>query len=719
MKFKLKADFKPTGDQPQAIQKLTDYFTPPGSARTILNKPGGPSVVLLGVTGSGKTFSVAQLIQNIQLPTLVISHNKTLAAQLYQEFKDFFPDNGVAYFVSYYDYYQPEAYMPQTDTYIAKETDVNEEIEKLRLEATSQILSRRDVVVVASVSCIYNLGSPSQYQKRVFEISKNQKIVFNDFLSSLIALHYRRSKIELNRGEFRVRGERVEIYPPYGDEIVKVVLDKGQVNSLTTRPIFETKQTELEKIFLFPGKHYLADEAIVNQAFNQIKEDLSVQVKFLEKQGKDLEANRIRQRVNYDLEMIREMGYVSGIENYSRYFDGRLPGEPPSTLIDFFWHQYQDKFLIVIDESHMTVPQIRGMYRGDRARKQALIDFGFRLPSALDNRPLKFEEFLKKVPRSLFLSATPNDWEIIRSENRVVEQLIRPTGVIDPEVEVRPAEGQIQDLIKEISVRKEKKERVLITTLTKRTAEELSRYLSEVGQKHTGSVLFDSAQGKLYSPGVEEDKDRIGKKILCVNRCSHPVCESTSKSIRVQYLHADVDTLERTDILADLRRGEYDVIVGVNLLREGLDLPEVSLVAILDADQRGFLRSKTALIQTMGRAARNTAGRVIFYADEESPAMKEAIAESERRRRIQMDYNRKHGITPKTVQKPIRDRLIEKKNEEEELVDEESLTPLDAKKLVKKLKRQMRESARELNFEKAAQIRDRIKALKERFDLQV
>ncbi|MFC1727384.1 excinuclease ABC subunit UvrB [Patescibacteria group bacterium] len=679
MKFKLKADFKPTGDQPEAIKKLTNYFL----------KKDGPWVVLLGVTGSGKTFSVAHLIQKLQLPTLVISHNKTLAAQLYQEFKEFFPQNGVGYFVSYYDYYQPEAYMPQTDTYIAKETDVNDEIEKLRLEATSQILSRKDMVVIASVSCIYNLGSPEQYQRRVLELKVGQKIGFEKLLSSLVTLFYRRSKMELSRGLFRVRGERVEIYPSYLDKVIKISMKGDQVEQIATRPVFESKQKELEKVFIFPAKHYIADEKIVNKAFGQIREDLKLQTQRLKKAGRELEANRLHQRVNYDLEMIKEMGYVNGIENYSRYFDGRLPGEPPSTLLEYFWHQYGDKFLIVIDESHMTVPQIRGMYRGDQARKQTLIDFGFRLPSALDNRPLKFDEFLERVPQALFLSATPNEWEIEKSKNKVVEQMIRPTGVMDPEVEVRSSEGQIQDLIEEVLKRKEKKERVLVTTLTKRTAEELSRYLSEY-------------QPEVETPGVNDKKHRV---------------LSSGGKILVQYLHSDVDTLERTEILADLRKGSYDVIVGVNLLREGLDLPEVSLVAVLDADQPGFLRSRTALIQTMGRAARNTAGLVIFYADEKTPAIKQAMSEAKRRRRIQLDYNLKHNITPKTIQKPIRDRLVEKK--EEEKVDEEGLTPGEAKKLIKKLHRRMREMARELEFEKAAKTRDQVINLRKKFDLEI
>jgi len=656
-RFSLQAPFEPTGDQPQAIEKLSQGF-----AR------GQPFQVLLGVTGSGKTFTVANVIQNLQKPTLVISHNKTLAAQLYQEFKEFFPQNAVSYFVSYYDYYLPESYIPQTDTYIAKEVEINQEIDKLRLQATSNIFSRRDVIVVASVSCIYNIGSPAQYQRRILPIKRGSKITKEKFLYSLVALHYERSRLEFGRGNFRLRQEAVEIYPSYSDEIVRVTWQEGEIVKITTRPVFSSKQTELESYFLYPAKHYLADPEILPEAFSQIKEDLKIRLRQLKKEKKLLEANRLSQRVNYDLEMIRETGYVNGIENYSRYFDGRLPGEPPFTLLDYFQHQYGDDFLVVIDESHMTLPQLRGMYRGDLARKKTLIDFGFRLPSCLDNRPLRFREFWQRVPQALFVSATPADWEIRKAKGRVVEQLLRPTGLTDPLVEVRPTEGQIENLIREILKRKARGERVLITTLTKKMAEELSSFLADSG--------------------------------------------NTGRPISVRYLHAEVDTLQRSDILADLREGKYDVIVGVNLLREGLDLPEVSLVAILDADKEGFLRSKTALIQTMGRAARNAAGKVILYADESTEAVEEALAEVARRRRIQLAYNRRHGITPTTIKKPIRERIVKK--EEEEEPDYEALTPGEIKKVISKLKRQMREYARVLEFEKAAKIRDKIALLQQK-----
>ena len=601
MQFKLKADFKPTGDQPEAIAKLTEGI-----------KKGYKNQVLLGVTGSGKTYTIANLIENTQKPTLVISHNKTLAAQLYQEFKDFFPNNAVSYFVSYYDYYQPESYMPQTDTYIAKEADINQEIDKLRLAATSQIISRKDVIVVASVSCIYNIGSPEQYQNRVLDIKLGDKTVLKDLLYRLITLYYQRARMELARGFFRVRGEAVEVAPAYSDEIIRIEWQNGKVGKITSRSFFGKSQTELKEYFLYPAKHYLADPDVQKNAFKQIREDLKIRLNELVSEGKMLEANRLEQKVNYDIEMIAELGYVNGIENYSRYFDGRIPGEPPYTLLDYFVHEYQDDWLVMVDESHMTMPQIRGMYRGDESRKKTLIDFGFRLPSALDNRPLRFEEVLSKLPHTIFVSATPDDWEVRQSRGRVIQQLIRPTGLVDPVVEVRKSEGQIQDIIKEIKLRKARNERVLITTLTKRMAEELSNYLTE------------------------------------------------KTDIEVNYLHADIATLERSDILADLRGGKYDVIVGVNLLREGLDLPEVSLVAILDADKQGFLRSRTSLVQSMGRAARNVASRVILYADETSTAMQEAMAEVDRRRKVQLEYNRRHNIKPKSIVKPIRDKLVEK-----------------------------------------------------------
>jgi excinuclease ABC subunit B len=661
MEFRLKADYKPAGDQPQAIQKLAQGVN-----------AGYPYQVLLGVTGSGKTHTVARVIQNTQKPTLVISHNKTLAAQLYQEFKEFFPDNAVSFFVSYYDYYQPEAYIPQTDTYIAKDADINQEIDKLRLLSTSHIFSRRDVIVVASVSCIYNIGAPEQYQSRILHIAKGQVVNREAFLNSLVTLYYQRSRLEFDRGFFRVRGEVVEIYPSYSDEIIKVVWEGEKIAAISSRPPIEGRETGLENYFLYPAKHFLADKDKAKEIFKQIREDLRLRIAELKKQGKDLEANRLNERVNYDLEMIKEVGYVNGIENYSRYFDGRFPGEAPYSLLDYFRHQYNDDFLVVVDESHMTIPQIRGMHHGDRSRKQTLLDFGFRLPASLDNRPLNFEEFLRRAPQAVFVSATPDEWEISRAEGKVVEQLIRPTGLVDPEVEVRPIDGQVSDLIKEILERKKKGERVLVTTLTKRMAEELSSYLA--------------------------DPQKIGEPIL------------------VHYLHADVDTLERTNILADLRRGVYDVIVGINLLREGLDLPEVSLVAILDADKQGFLRSRVSLIQTMGRTARNVAGKVILYADRETEAMKQAIGEVQRRRQVQLEYNQEHGIVPQTIVKPIREALVIETEKEEDL-PVEAMTPADAKKEIKKLQKQMREYAKILEFERAVQVRDKIEKLRKRFNL--
>jgi len=675
MEFKLESPYQPTGDQPVAIKKLT---------AGVENK--FPFQVLLGVTGSGKTYTVANVIQNVQKPTLVISHNKTLAAQLYQEFKEYFPNNAVSYFVSYYDYYQPEAYIPQTDTYIAKDADINQEIDKLRLFATSQIFSRKDVIIVASVSCIYNIGSPDQYRNRILRIFKGQEIKKEDFLYNLVSLYYQRSRLEFTRGNFRLRGEVVEIYPSYADEIIKIVWEDGKITSVSSRPVIEGKETELENYFLYPAKHFLADKKVMDEAFKQIRADLKIRLEQFKKEGKELEANRLNQRVNYDLEMIKEVGYVNGIENYSRYFDGRLPGDPPFSLLDYFRYQYKDDFLVVIDESHMTIPQIRGMYHGDSSRKKVLTDFGFRLPSCLDNRPLNFKEFLERVPQTIFASATPDQWEVDRARSTVqsskckmqsegydgvVEQLIRPTGLVDPEVEVRQTSGQIKNLIKEIIDRKRRGERVLITTLTKRMAEDLSAYLAD--PNNTGGI------------------------------------------ISVHYLHADVETLERTDILADLRRGRYDVIVGINLLREGLDLPEVSLVAILDADKQGFLRSKVSLIQTMGRTARNVSGKVILYADEMTQAMKGAIEEVERRRQVQLQYNREHGITPQTIRKPIRDALVIR--EEEEELPEESLTPSDAKKLIVKLNKKMREYAKIYEFERAAQVRDHIAKLRKDFNL--
>lgn len=666
MQFKLRSPYKPTGDQPEAIEKLTQGIS-----------DGVEHQVLLGVTGSGKTFTVANVIEKVQMPTLVISHNKTLAGQLYQEFRDFFPENAISYFVSYYDYYQPEAYIPQTDTYIEKETDINKEIDKLRLRATTNILTRPDTIVVASVSCIYNLGSPREYGNYVLELSKGQKIEREAILKRLVELQYERGDFGFHRGTFRVRGDMVDIFPAYEDYAVRVELDGSHVKSIAQiNPITGTRNLTTDNWILYPAKHYMTDPATYTGVFSLIRSDLARQVASFKKQGKDLEAHRIGKRVNYDLEMIQEVGYVNGIENYSRYFDGRNPGDPPYTLLDYFHEAYGDKFLVVVDESHMTIPQIGGMYNGDASRKQTLVDFGFRLPAAFDNRPLKFEEFLRRVPRFLYTSATPAKWEVSMAGG-VVEQVVRPTGIPDPTIVVKPTKGQIDDLIVEIEQRVKKVQRTLVTTLTKRMAEDLSVYLQE-------------------------------------------------KGLRVHYLHSDVQTLDRSDILDDLRAGKYDVLVGINLLREGLDLPEVSLVAILDADKEGFLRSETSLIQVMGRAARHIEGKVIMYADNVTGSMERAIKEVERRRNIQLEYNKKHHVTPKTIIKPIRAKLIEREQKDETpllygvekkviadlgAIDVDSMTPQDRVRMAQKLRRAMNAAARDLNFELAAKFRDRMKGI--------
>ena len=577
-----------TGDQPQAIQKLT--------------ASGQRHQVLMGVTGSGKTFTIANVIQKLQKPTLVISHNKTLAAQLYQEFRDYFPGHAVSYFVSYYDYYQPEAYIPQSDTYIEKETDINEEIDKLRLAATTNLLTRRDVIVIASVSCIYNLGSPVEYSKSIIELKTSTSFPRKSLLLRLNDLQYSRSDYQFVRGTYRIRGDILDIYPAYEDTGYRIQMAGDTIEKIQKfDPITGISMNhELSAYVLYAAKHFQANKDNLKESFDQIREDLNKQVHLFKSQNKPLEAHRINQRVNYDLEMIQELGYVSGIENYSRYFDGRKPGDAPFSLLDYFPKDY----LTIIDESHISVPQIRGMYNGDRARKQTLIDFGFRLPSALDNRPLKFDEFMRRIGQTVYVSATPNDWEISISQNKVVEQLIRPTGLVDPVVSIHPTSNQIEDLISAIKLRISKHQRVLVTTLTKRMAEDLSNYLQE-------------------------------------------------QEFKVHYLHSDLNTLERLDILDDLRSGKYDVVVGINLLREGLDLPEVSLVAILDADKEGFLRSRTSLIQTMGRASRHEDGAVIMYADKITDSMKNAIDEVTRRRAAQVEYNHKHQIIPQSISKPI------------------------------------------------------------------
>lgn len=667
--FKLQSPFRPTGDQPHAIEKLTHGIN-----------TGIKNQVLLGVTGSGKTFTMANVIQNLNMPTLVISHNKTLAGQLYQEMRDFFPENAVSYFVSYYDYYQPEAYIPQTDTYIEKEAQINELIDKLRLQSTTNILTRKDVVVVASVSCIYNIGSPVEYGKYIVEFKKGDVISLPDISMQLAKLHYQRSEFEFKRGTFRVRGGRIDIYPAYDDTGYMIETSGGHISKISRFETISGKEIEgnLGKAVVYPAKHFMADSEMFKSAQAQIRADLKHEHTLLKKAGKNIEADRLLRRVNYDLEMIAEVGYVNGIENYSRYFDGRKPGDPPYTLLHYFKKAYGENFLVYIDESHMTVPQIRGMYNGDFSRKKMLIDFGFRLKAALDNRPMKFEEFYQIPQRIIYTSATPDEWELEKTGvYGVAEQLIRPTGITDPKIVVRPAVNEIQDLVSEIEKRIPQNQKILVTALTKKTAEDLSVFLKE-------------------------------------------------KKIRAEYLHSDIKTLERSNILDNLRNNEFDVLIGVNLLREGLDLPEVYLVAILDADKEGFLRSKTSLIQTMGRAARNIAGEVIMYADTVTQSMRKAIDEIDRRRQYQEKYNKSHNITPKTIIKPVRKKIIEgldpqllidsseslKNQEKISRILPESMTPYDRKKLIPKLEREMRYQAENLNFEAAIAIREKIKEFK-------
>lgn len=662
MKFQLKSDFLPSGDQPEAIKTLIKSI-----------KKGNEHSVLLGVTGSGKTFTMANVIQKLQRPALIFSHNKTLAAQLYQEFRDFFPNNAVSYFVSYYDYYQPEAYIPTTDTYIEKESEINEEIDKLRLGATTSLLTRKDVIVVASVSCIYNIGSPVEYGKFVFESKKGMKISQKDAVLRLADLQYGRNDYAFERGTFRVRGESVELFPAYVDFGVRFEIGNEKLISITEfDPLTGKTIRAVDSTVIYPAKHYMTDPRTYKDVFRQIKKDMEEQEERFKSQGKLVEAQRIRQRTTYDLEMIQELGFVNGIENYSRYFDGRKPGQPPHTLLDYL-EKCSEDWLCFVDESHMTLPQIRGMYNGDKSRKELLIDYGFRLPSALDNRPLRFEEFMQSTRQKVYVSATPDEYEVSLAreyDGSIAQQLVRPTGLIDPEIVIKPSKGQIGDLINEIKERVSKKQRVLVTTLTKRMAEDLSAYLAEQG-------------------------------------------------ISVSYLHSDIETLDRQDELDKLREGQYDVLVGINLLREGLDLPEVSLIAILDADKEGFLRSKTSLIQIMGRAARHVDSKVIMYADKITGSMKLAIEEIERRRNIQIKFNKKHKITPTGIEKAIRAKLIEQKEIEEKsanfinhLKDKEVLMPDEKTHLIKTLRLEMQQAARELDFETAAILRDQIKILR-------
>ncbi len=653
-KFKIVSNFKPTGDQPQAIEKLVK-----GLNSEVQHQ------VLLGVTGSGKTFTMANVIEKVQKPTLIISHNKTLAGQLAQEFRSVFPNNAVEYFVSYYDYYQPEAYIPQSDTYIEKDASINEEIEKLRLSTTTSLLTRKDVVVVASVSAIYNLGSPVEYGGAILELKMGVKLGFEQIKKMLTKMFYVRNDMDFKRSTYRVKGDTLDIYPGYSEDAVRVNFLGDKIEKIShLDPLTGATAPTPKTITIFPAKHYITPEARILPAIAEIERDLEIRLKKLKKQNKLVEVQRLEQRTNYDLEMIKQFGFCNGIENYSRYFEGREPGTPPYTLMEYFSRD----FLLIIDESHITLPQLRGMYNGDRSRKETLVEFGFRLPSALDNRPLKYEEFQRKINQAIYVSATPDEYELsLSGSENVAEQLIRPTGIVDPTVSVRPTKGQIEDLIKEVEARVTKHERVLITTLTKRMAEDLSDYLKE-------------------------------------------------KNIKVNYLHSEIKTLERGDILQSLRLGEYDVIVGINLLREGLDLPEVTLVVILDADKEGFLRSRTSLVQTMGRAARNIGGQVIMYADVVTKSMKAAIEEVDRRREYQLKYNKKHNITPKSIEKALRERLIEKVEELEETLGKRDLTIEDIpvkerQKMIGNLEVQMKQAAELLDFETAARIRDQIKEL--------
>lgn len=656
-KFELVSKFKPAGDQEQAIDELTAGF-----------KKGYKEQILEGATGTGKTFTMANIIAKLNKPTLVITHNKTLVGQLYGEFKGFFPHNAVEYFVSYYDYYQPEAYVPQSDTYIEKDSSINDEIDQLRHATTSALMERNDVIVVASVSCIYGLGDPKEYARSVLMIHEGQEYERNTLLRDLVNLQYDRNDIDFQRGRFRVRGDVVEIFPAgnserayriefFGDEIDRIV----EIDSLTGEVIGER-----ESISLFPATHFMTNDEQMRRALKAISKEMKVQVKKFEGEGKLLEAERIKQRTTYDMEMMGEVGYTNGIENYSRHMEGRKAGEPPYTLLDFF----PDDFLILIDESHATMPEIRAMYNGDRNRKKTLIDYGFRLPSALDNRPLKLSEFEKHVNQILYVSATPGDYELERT-NHKVEQIIRPTGLLDPKIEVRPIEGQIDDLVGEINKRIDRNERVFVTTLTKKMAEDLTDYLKDLG-------------------------------------------------IKVRYLHSDIKTLERMQILRDLRLGKFDVLIGINLLREGIDVPEVSLVAILDADKEGFLRAYRPLVQTMGRAARNANGEVIMYADTITDSMKAAIKATKRRRKIQEEFNKEHGITPKTIIKPIQDVISvtkpardakEEKSDSFADLNFDELTAKQKKNMIKNLQEQMKEAAKKLDFEEAANLRDAIMEL--------
>lgn len=653
MEFKLHSEFQPTGDQPQAIEQLVRGF-----------REGNQFETLLGVTGSGKTFTMANVIQQLQKPTLIIAHNKTLAAQLYGEFKEFFPENAVEYFVSYYDYYQPEAYVPSTDTYIEKDSSINDEIDKLRHSATAALSERDDVIIIASVSCIYGLGSPIDYKEMVISLRPGMEKDRDEVIHKLIDIQYSRNDMDFKRGTFRVRGDVLEVFPAYsGGEAFRIEFFGDEVDRITEIDTLTGEiKAQLGHIAIFPASHYVVPREKMEQAAQNILEEMKEQVAFFKSEDKLLEAQRISERTNFDVEMMRETGFCSGIENYSRHLVGSLPGEPPCTLIDYF----PDEFLIIVDESHITLPQIRGMYAGDRSRKTTLVNYGFRLPSALDNRPLNFGEFESKIDQMMFVSATPNVYEKEHELLRT-EQIIRPTGLLDPEISVRPVEGQIDDLVSEVNKEVAGGHKVLITTLTKRMAEDLTDYMREVG-------------------------------------------------IRVRYLHSDIDTLERAEIIRDMRLDVFDVLVGINLLREGLDIPEITLVAILDADKEGFLRSETSLIQTVGRAARNSEGHVIMYADKITDSMRVAIEETNRRRKIQQQYNEEHGITPTTIKKAVRDLIAISKaaieSEKDFKKDPESMDVKELNKLQKELQKKMHQAAAELNFEEAAMLRDRMMEVK-------
>jgi len=655
--FKLVSDYQPKGDQPKAIEALSEGVL-----------KGLPHQVLLGVTGSGKTFTMAHVIERVQKPTLVISHNKTLAAQLYGEFKELFPENAVEFFVSYYDYYQPEAYIPSTDTYIEKDTRINENIDKMRHAATRSLLERNDVIIVASVSCIYGLGSPEAYHGMLLYLEQGMQITREEILSKLVEIQYERNDTDFHRGTFRVRGDVIEVFPAHEENrAIRIELWGDEVEALSQiDPLRGRVLERLDKVPIYPGSHYVTFPERMRTAIETIREELRERLEWFRSRNQLLEAQRLEQRTTFDLEMLQELGYCQGIENYSRHLTGRKPGEPPPTLLDY----YPKDYLLFIDESHVTIPQLMGMYRGDRSRKETLVEYGFRLPSALDNRPLTFEEFEERLHQVIYVSATPGDYEMKKSQGHVIEQIIRPTGLSDPELEVKPARHQVDDLLGEIRKRAKKGERVLVTTLTKRMAEDLTEYYAELG-------------------------------------------------IRVRYLHSDIDTLDRVEILRELRLGKFDVLVGINLLREGLDLPEVSLVAILDADKEGFLRSEKSLIQTFGRAARNVNGKVILYADRMTQAMEQAISETNRRRKIQQEYNKVHGITPRSIEKSVRNILasiyeadyftVPTVSEKEEAY----LSPKEIPLQVERLRREMKEAASRLEFEKAAEIRDRIRHLEE------